>query len=132
MCRDPGPGTGVVFEADLVSHLLSKFHTHLLGHPSGEQARGEAAGLERHDTAVAGQPVSKKYLRDLRRLTRSSRSLEHEPARAGQSGNDLRFEIVDGKASGHALFELFPELFELLPKTLKLGLQLFGKVLESG
>jgi hypothetical protein len=57
---DAGAGPGHIFEADLVADVVAEGDTAFLGHPGGQQAGGDAAGLQDNHGAAPRTPWSSR------------------------------------------------------------------------
>ena len=62
---DFGPGRRDIFEADLVTDLLAKFHVQFLGDPGREQPGRQPARLKHHHLAVPQEIVPEQHLGNL-------------------------------------------------------------------
>ena len=85
-------------EADRAAEGLAPLVRDAPRHP-----RGEAAGLEDEDLAVADGPRVEERRGDARRLPRARRRLEDEPPRRPPTGDEVGQQRIDGeRAEGHA------------------------------
>ena len=91
-------------EPDLVANHLPQRGSNLLGHPLGEEARRQPAGLEHHRlTTVTQEPMPEQHLRDLRRLARACRGLDDQPPLRPQRRHDGGLELVNGQVAGEGV-----------------------------
>jgi hypothetical protein len=94
---DAGVGAADGFEADLVADFAAEVHAAFLGDALGEQARGEAAGLEHDGLAGSQRAQVEEHLRHLRGFAGAGGGGEDDPPRALQRGGEVVADGVDGQ-----------------------------------
>ena len=95
---------GDVFETDLVADFAAEFGFAFVSDASGEQASGEAAGLEDDDLTIAEQAGVQEHLRNLRRFAGAGRGGKDQAIVCAQSVDDLRMDFPNGKrVFGHVM-----------------------------
>ena len=94
---DAGGGAADGLEADLVADFAAEGHAAFFGHALGQQARGEAAGLEHDGFAGAQRAQVQQHLRHLRGFARAGRRGQDDPPRALQRGGQIVADGVDGQ-----------------------------------
>ena len=94
---DAGGGAADGLEADLVADFAAEGDAAFLGDALGQQARGEAAGLEHDGLARAQRAQIQQHLRHLRGFARAGRRGQDDPARALQRGGQIVADGVDGQ-----------------------------------
>jgi hypothetical protein len=94
---DAGGGAADGFEADLVADFAAEVHAAFFGDALGEQARGEAAGLEHDGLAVAEGAEIEEHLRHLGGFAGAGGGGEDDAPRALQRGGEVVADGVDGQ-----------------------------------
>ena len=98
---DFGFGRRDIFEADLVTDLLAKFHVQFLGDARREQPGRQPARLKNHHLAVPQEIVPEQHLRHLRGFTGAGGRGQNQPPVGFQPGDEIAFDVVDGQTVGH-------------------------------
>ena len=94
---DARGGAADGLEADLVADFAAELDAAFLGDALGQQARGEAAGLEHDGLAGAQRAQVDQHLRHLRGFARTGRRGQDDPPRAFQRGGQIVADGVDGQ-----------------------------------
>ena len=98
---DPRARAGDLLEPDLVADRLAGPLAQLLRDPPRRQPRRQAARLEHHHLAVAGEAGREQRRRDARGLPRAGRRLDDQRRRGAERGDDVGQHLVDGERLPH-------------------------------
>ena len=98
--EDAGVARGDVFEAVLEADFGAEGGAALFGDAAGEEARGEAAGLEDDDAAGAGEGVIEEVLGDLSRFAGAGGGLDDDAVGLVQDAKEVGAEGDDGEGGG--------------------------------
>ena len=90
-----GLGCDVVFEANLVADLLSRFAAAFPSDAGGDTAGRHSPGLQHDNPAIPGHATVEQHLRDLGGFAGSGGRHQHELPALTQGAEDVRVQLPD-------------------------------------